>query len=51
MIPIEHKIALCGFVLEIAVRIIPTKRNLSFIDFIKRVVDLIPNKKQHGKVH
>ena len=50
MIPIEHKIALCGFVIECAVRIIPTKRNLSFIDLIKRIADLLPNKKKNGKV-
>lgn len=49
MIPIEHKIALCGFIIETVVRIVPTKRNLSIIDFIKRVADLLPNKKKDGK--
>ena len=40
-----EKIFIIGGILEITLRLLPTKRNFSLIDLVKKIVDIIPNKR------
>jgi hypothetical protein len=44
-------IAACGVVWEIVVRLKPTAKDWSIINFIKRLIDIIPNNKTNGITH
>jgi hypothetical protein len=51
---VTHKdvlIAACGVVWEIVVRLKPTAKDWSIVNFIKRLIDIIPNNKPNGATH
>ena len=48
---LQTKIIVIGGFVEIALRIVPTKRNLSIVDAVKRIIDIIPNKDKKRSYH
>jgi hypothetical protein len=51
---VTHKdvlIAAAGVVWEIVVRLKPTAKDWSIVNFIKRLIDIIPNNKPNGATH
>lgn len=46
---LQTKIIVIAGCVEIFVRIIPTKKNLSIIDKIHKIVNLIPNNRKNEK--